>query len=166
MTDRITLRGSALLFLLSVPAAVSAQHTITCSAPSGAATAVATSGSSSRPAAARVYRVDVSRSTSQPSGAIVVSAHAGNEAANSEPSGDARITTVVLRSAYKSEAIAQPLTFAQGATPRDAVATFDEGAVRALPAGDVNVVLSTADGERVCRIRKKDRGTLLHTAKP
>ena len=165
MTARLTLLGSAVVLLLSAPSTVGAATTIACSAPSGGSRAVATTGSVTA-SASRVYRVEVSHPTSGPSHAIVVSAQAGSGTANSEPAGDARITKIILRSAYKSEAIAQPSSFANGATAREAIATFDETAVRELPAGDVNVVLSTADGERVCRIRKKDRGTLLHTAKP
>jgi hypothetical protein len=73
----------------------------------------------------------------------------------------APIDKVLLRSPYKSEAIAQPASFTRGASAASAVATFDRAAVRALPAGDVNVIVNTAEGERVCRIPRKDRERLL-----
>jgi hypothetical protein len=72
----------------------------------------------------------------------------------------APVDKVLLRSPYKSEAIAQPVSFARGATPESAVATFNRSAVGALPLGDVNVIVQTKDGERLCRISRKERDRL------
>jgi hypothetical protein len=72
----------------------------------------------------------------------------------------APIDRVLLRSPYKSEATAVPTTQSHSGSPADHVATFDLDAIRALPAGDVDVVVMTPDGERVCRIKKSDRQKL------
>jgi hypothetical protein len=78
------------------------------------------------------------------------------------------IENVLLRSPFKSEAIAQPANVekepvqwsnapAGAGDANRAVATFDLKAVQAIPAGDVLLVVNTADGERVCRMGAKDR---------
>jgi hypothetical protein len=66
---------------------------------------------------------------------------------------DDRIERVLLRSPYKAEATALPTTQAPAADAGQ-VATFDLQAIQALPAGDINAVVMTPDGERVCRIVK------------
>ena len=81
----------------------------------------------------------------------------------------APIDTVLLRSPYKSEAIAQPANIekapvqwdkapAGAGTGNRATASFDVKAVQALPKGDVLVIVNTADGERTCRMSAKERG--------
>jgi hypothetical protein len=75
--------------------------------------------------------------------------------------GAAPVDTILLRSPYKSEAAALPSgVHAQGET---AVAEFDLAAVRALPAGPFNVVITTRYGERSCRITPKQRTQLVHS---
>jgi hypothetical protein len=83
----------------------------------------------------------------------------------------ASIDGLLLRSPYKSEAIAQPSKIdtapvqwpaatAGALAGNRAAAMFDLKAVQALPAGDVLVIVNTADGERVCRMKAKDRRRL------
>ncbi len=74
--------------------------------------------------------------------------------------GATKISKVLLRSPYKSEATALPTQETPGADGAY-VATFDAEAIRSLPAGDVNVVVTTPDGERVCRIKKSAREKLV-----
>jgi hypothetical protein len=80
----------------------------------------------------------------------------------------ASIDNLLLRSPFKSEAIAQPSKIDKApvqwsggpsgaVTGNRAVAAFDLKAVQTLPAGDVLVIVNTADGERVCRMKAKDR---------
>lgn len=70
---------------------------------------------------------------------------------------NARVSRVLLRSPYKSEATALPTIERAGDVPGTYVATFDMDAIRRLPNGDLNVVVVTPDGERICRVKKKDR---------
>jgi hypothetical protein len=164
MTLRRTTRhifgtGSAILgILLGAAVASGAEHTISCTAPA-ASKAVGTTGSTAL--GPRAYEVKVSTTTTG-THSVVVAVKAVSSKSAADTSGQAQISKVLLRSAYKSEAIAQPVSFNHGATPSEAVATFDEAAVRALPDGDINVILFTADGERLCKVRKQDRGTMLH----
>ena len=72
----------------------------------------------------------------------------------------APIDKVLLRSPFKSEATALP-TRESSETSGTHVATFDLDAIRALPNGDVNVVIVTPDGERVCRISRSERQKLV-----
>ncbi len=80
----------------------------------------------------------------------------------------APIDTVLLRSPYKSEAIAQPANLDRhpvqwpdapaGATDGNrATASFDLQAVQAMPAGDILVIVNTVVGERTCRMNARDR---------
>jgi hypothetical protein len=80
----------------------------------------------------------------------------------------APIDTLLLRSPFKSEAIAQPANIEKvpvqwekapsgGGESNRATASFDLKAVQALPKGDVLVIVNTADGERMCRMSAKDR---------
>jgi hypothetical protein len=71
------------------------------------------------------------------------------------------IDKVLLRSPYKSEATALPASESQGSSSNSHIATFDLGAIQALPAGDIDIVVMTTDGERVCRIKSKDRQKLV-----
>jgi hypothetical protein len=71
----------------------------------------------------------------------------------------ADIDRVLLRSPVKSEATALPARESRGPGGEHR-ATFDLGAIRALPDGDVNVVIVTPDGERVCRVDKAHREKL------
>ncbi len=73
----------------------------------------------------------------------------------------APIDTVLLRSPFKSEAIAQPTAFTAGAEATEGTATFEPSAVALLPKGDVDVIVVTADGERLCRITGKERQRLV-----
>ena len=73
----------------------------------------------------------------------------------------APIDTVLLRSPFKSEAIAQPTAFTPGAEATDGTATFEASALTLLPKGDVDVIVVTADGERLCRITGKERQRLV-----
>jgi len=73
----------------------------------------------------------------------------------------APIDTVLLRSPFKSEAIAQPTQFTPGEAATEGTATFEASAVTLLPKGDVDVVVVTADGERLCRITGKERQRLV-----
>jgi hypothetical protein len=84
----------------------------------------------------------------------------------------APIERVVLKSKSKTEAVAQPtkidteqVAFSNllGAKldASRAVAVFDIASVRELPAGDIDVVVITAAGERRCKIGTKDRARLL-----
>jgi len=93
-----------------------------------------------------------------------------------EVSVPAPIQHVVLKSKAKPEAVAQPtkldteqVAFSNllGATldASRAVAIFDLVAVRELPAGDVDVVIVTAAGERRCKIGGKDRARLFTEAR-
>jgi hypothetical protein len=138
-------------------------HTVECTAPTGTPRAAATAGSAGS-TTPRAYEVEVSTSAAEHRTVIVTVRPRPSSRSSSSASG-IEVTRVLLRSAYKSEAIAQPASFEHASGTDQAVATFDEAAVRALPQGDVNVILFTPDGERLCRIRKKDRGTLLHEAK-
>jgi hypothetical protein len=72
----------------------------------------------------------------------------------------APIDGVLLRSPYKSEATALPTQDSRAKSATTHVATFDIEAIRALPAGDVHVVVMTPDGERVCTIKGSARTKL------
>jgi hypothetical protein len=78
------------------------------------------------------------------------------------------IQHIVLKARTSTDRVAQPLEMEiepvewgnlMGATVRgtSAVATFAAADVRALPPGDVEIVLVTEAGERRCRIRARDR---------
>jgi hypothetical protein len=70
------------------------------------------------------------------------------------------INKVLLRSPYKSEGTALPKT--EGHRERDGyTAQFDMDAIRALPAGDMNVVIITPEGEQICRIKNSARKKLV-----
>ena len=80
----------------------------------------------------------------------------------------AAIDNLLLRSPFKSEAIAQPSKIdkapvqwpdgpSAAVAGNRAVASFDQKAIQMLPAGDVLVIVNTADGERTCRMKAKDR---------
>ena len=159
---RVMLPAAAAALLLTSPFAA-AQPKVSCLAAAGltkaGADATATSGHEQRAAS---YDVDVSagKSGDRPAILVTVRPHApAAAAAAARPS--ARVDRLLLRSPYKSEAIAQPGSFSHGATESEAVGTFDAAAVRALPDGDINVILFTPDGERFCRLKKKERAALL-----
>jgi hypothetical protein len=164
MTIRVRLMlAAAAAAVLLTSAVAAAQPKVSCLAAAGltkaGADATATSGHEQRAAS---YDVDVSTGKSGQRPTIVVSVrpHApAKAAAAARPS--ARVDRLLLRSPYKSEAIAQPASFSHGSNESEAVGTFDAAAVRALPEGDINVILFTPDGERFCRLAKKDRAALL-----
>jgi hypothetical protein len=151
-------------------------------APGGARSGAATSATFTCTASAGLTKGDAARLTGdvQRTGGykITVSADGMQVLVSADPeepkrSGNvtrvaAPIDTVLLRSPYKSEAIAQPAKVERqpvqsknatpaGADANRAVASFDRKAVQALPAGDVLVIVNTADGERICRISAKNR---------
>jgi len=153
----VTIAGAVLLATASVQA-----QTVSCRAEAGltnkGANGTATSGHDQRAAS---YDVDLSSGKAGDRPTVTVSIHPHSPAAAAAADRPtARIDRILLRSPFKSEAIAQPATFAHGGSESEAIATFDAAAVRTLPEGDVNVILFTPDGERLCRIKKGDRETL------
>jgi len=153
-TGLLTL-GAAVL----TTAAAHAADAITCTASAGLGKHVA---ATSTTGIERTGSYDIRISAGDPATTVVV-------AVEPRPATDAGAATkvaapidkVLLRSPFKSEAIAQPASFTHGSSPNSAVATFDRAAVRALPVGDVNVIVNTGDGERLCRISRRDRERLI-----
>ncbi len=107
------------------------------------------------------YEVSVS-SGAAGAGTVMVAIEAKKDVRTEGPTKVAApIDSVLVRSPFKSEAIAQSKTFVRGAVATDGVATFDASAVSLLPKGDVEVIIVTADGERLCRIKSTDRQRLV-----
>lgn len=156
----VPMAAAAVLLTSSYAAA---QPKVSCLAAAGltkaGADATATSGHEQRAASYDVI-VSAGKSGDRPTIVVAVRPHApAAAAAAARPTG--QVDRLLLRSPYKSEAVAQPGSFNRGASESEAVGTFDAAAVRALPQGDINVVLFTPDGERFCRLTKKDRAALL-----
>jgi hypothetical protein len=162
-----------------------AAHAGAAQAPEKAAAARASGATFSCTATAGITKADTARLTGdvQRTGgyAIKVSAAGGEVVVTVDPQSPRRsgavtrvaapIDGVLLRSPYKSEAIAQPVHLdrepvqwpdapAGAAGANRARATFDLKGVQAMPAGDVLVVVTTADGERVCTMKAKNRRRL------
>jgi hypothetical protein len=155
-------RASAALGCALLLSGVAHAETVTCTATAGLDKHEAATSSTG---VERTGAYDVALSTGSQGGVMVAVSPKKDTTAGQATKVAAPIDKVLLRSPYKSEAIAQPKSFTPGAGPTEAVATFDAAAVRQLPRGDVNVIIFTADGERLCRIERKDRDRLVTSAR-
>lgn len=150
---------SAIVALLLVPAAgrAEAASAVTCIAVAPAP-ASETHGSGSTLGHSAPYTVRLTTAGS----AILVSVQPKDSAADrAADKGSADVAKILLRSPYKTEATALPSAVRADGT--SATATFDAAAVRALPAGPLTVVITTAYGERSCRVTPRQRTQLVHS---